>query len=116
LSPLRVRVEVEITSPARGTEETFTAEGMVCQNGYTKAVGQAVCRADGGKTYIGAFTGAAWSPRPPSDPNHKEDLCYFYYSGESLLVPCTFILDKLDCADGETPIETASCEAFTKPA
>jgi len=70
---------------------------MLCQNGYNTAVGQTICRAYGDKTYIGAFQDIAWYPRP----GVTEDQCYFHYQDESILIPCTFILENLQCAEGE---------------
>lgn len=70
---------------------------MICQNGFNDAVGQTICRAYGDKAYIGAFQNVPWYPKPGA----IEDQCYFHYKGESLLIPCTFILENLQCAEGE---------------
>ena len=70
---------------------------MLCQNGYSDAVGRTICRAYGNRAYIGAFQNFPWYPRPKV----AADQCNFRYKDESILMPCTFILEKLRCALGE---------------
>ncbi|UJR17282.1 hypothetical protein I4U23_004176 [Adineta vaga] len=91
-TPVRVRVEMEMTDPATNAKDNFFVEGLVCQNGFNQYVCDAICRSQN-KRCVAVVPNLPFRP----DPVNSRDKCFFQYGQDQLEIQCTYILDKFSC-------------------